>query len=72
MLIFSQHANTSPYILREVERAVSHNIPLIPFRIEDIPADASLGYSWAPSTGSTPTSRRWSSIWVTSPSACGW
>lgn len=44
VLIFSQHANTSPYILREVERAVSHNIPLIPFRIEDIPADASLGY----------------------------
>jgi hypothetical protein len=44
VLIFSQHANTSPYILREVERAVSHGVPIIPLRIEEIAPEASLGY----------------------------
>ena len=44
VLIFSRHANASPYILREVERAVSHGVPIIPLRIEEITPDASLGY----------------------------
>ena len=44
VLVFSRHANASPYILREVERAVNHGVPLIPLRIEDITPDASLGY----------------------------
>jgi hypothetical protein len=44
VLVFSRDANASPYILREVERAVNHGVPLIPWRIEDITPDASLGY----------------------------
>ena len=44
VLVFSESANHSPYILREVERAVSHGVPIIPLRIEAIVPDASLGY----------------------------
>jgi len=41
VLIFSLHANRSPQVNREVERAVSKGIPIIPFRIENIdPSDA--------------------------------
>ena len=41
VLIFSSNANESPQIRREVERAVSKGIPVIPVRIEDIvPTDA--------------------------------
>lgn len=44
VLIFSRHANTSPQILREVERAVSHGLPIIPFRIEDVLPAGSMEY----------------------------
>lgn len=41
VLIFSAHANRSPQVNREVERAVSNGLPIIPFRIEDVtPSDA--------------------------------
>jgi hypothetical protein len=41
VLVFSSHANTSPHILREVERAVHNNLTIIPFRIDDSqPSDA--------------------------------
>ncbi len=41
VLVFSSHANASPQIRREVERAVSAGSVLIPFRIEDVaPAEA--------------------------------
>ena len=41
VLIFSSNANESPQIRREVERAVSKGIPVVPVRIEDIvPTDA--------------------------------
>lgn len=41
VLVFSSHANQSPHVLREVERAVSHSIPIIPLRLENVPpADA--------------------------------
>src|ERR1700732_243968 len=41
ILIFSSNANESPQIRREVERAVSKGIPVVPVRIEDIvPTDA--------------------------------
>lgn len=36
ILVFSGRANTSPQILREVERAVSREVVIIPIRIEDI------------------------------------
>lgn len=44
VLIFSQHANQSPQILREVERAVNKGMPIIPFRIEDVVPQGSLEY----------------------------
>jgi hypothetical protein len=36
ILVFSSGANLSPQVLREVERAVSKGIPILPFRIEDV------------------------------------
>lgn len=36
VLVLSAQANGSPHVMREVERAVSKGIPIIPFRIEDV------------------------------------
>lgn len=44
VLIFSAHANRSPQVNREVERAVSNGLPVIPFRIEDVAPSDSLEY----------------------------
>src|ERR1041384_1392142 len=44
VLIFSGHANESPQIKREVERAVNRGLPIIPVRIEDILPSKSLEY----------------------------
>jgi hypothetical protein len=44
LLIFSGNANESPQVRREVERAVGHGLPLIPFRIEDVTPAKSLEY----------------------------
>lgn len=44
VLVFSANANQSSQIKREVERAVSKGIPIIPFRIEDVPLSKSLEY----------------------------
>ena len=44
VLIFSANANESPQIRREVERAVSKGIAIIPVRIEDIAPTRSLEY----------------------------
>src|ERR1019366_6469443 len=41
LLIFSAHANSSPQVRREVERAVSKGKIVVPFRIEEVlPSDA--------------------------------
>jgi hypothetical protein len=41
VLVFSSHANNSPQIEREVERAINKGIPVIPFRVENVvPSDA--------------------------------
>ena len=41
VIVFSQHANTSPQVRREVERAVAKGAIVIPFRIENVvPTDA--------------------------------
>jgi hypothetical protein len=41
VFVFSAHANASPHVTRELEGAVSHGIPILPFRIEDaIPSDS--------------------------------
>ncbi len=44
VLIFSGNANASPQIKREVERAVSKSIPIIPVRIEDVRPSKTLEY----------------------------
>ena len=44
VLVFSSHANASPQIKREVERAVNKGIPIIPLRIEDVAPTTSLEY----------------------------
>src|ERR1700733_4346090 len=36
VLIFSLHANDSPQVRREIERAVSKEKIIVPFRIEDV------------------------------------
>ncbi len=43
-LIFSQNANNSRQIRREVERAITVGIPLVPVRIEDVVPTESLAY----------------------------
>jgi hypothetical protein len=42
ILVFSAHANQSRHVPREVEQAVDRGIPIIPFRIADVPPAASL------------------------------
>ncbi|HTR03248.1 MAG TPA: toll/interleukin-1 receptor domain-containing protein [Thermoanaerobaculia bacterium] len=44
VLIFSGHANSSPQIKREVERAVAKGVKLVPFRIEDVALGKTLEY----------------------------
>jgi hypothetical protein len=36
VLIFSGHANDSPQVRREIERAVSKRKPIVPFRVENV------------------------------------
>ncbi len=44
VLVFSAAANSSPQILREVERAIHLGIPVIPVRIEDVLPAGALEY----------------------------
>jgi len=44
VLVFSSNANESRQIKREVERAVSKGLPVIPLRMEDVPLSKSLEY----------------------------
>ena len=44
VLVLSAHANGSPQIKREVERGVNRGLPIIPFRIEDVPLSKALEY----------------------------
>ncbi|HEY2807758.1 MAG TPA: toll/interleukin-1 receptor domain-containing protein [Steroidobacteraceae bacterium] len=44
VLVFSAHSNASPQVRREVERAVHKELPVLPFRIEDLPPSRSLEY----------------------------
>ena len=44
ILIFSQNADASPQIKREVERAVNKGVYIIPFRVDEIPPSKSLEY----------------------------
>jgi TIR domain len=44
VLVFSSNANVSAHIPKEVERAVSRGLTIVPFRIEDIAPGKSLDY----------------------------
>jgi hypothetical protein len=64
ILIFSQNANVSSQIKREVERAVNKGVYIIPFRVEDIPPTRALEYLFRLRSGWTRFRRRWSAIWI--------
>jgi hypothetical protein len=44
VLVFSSSANSSGHIPKEVERAVSNGLTILPFRIENVPPGKSLDY----------------------------
>jgi hypothetical protein len=44
VLVFSSNANSSGHIPKEVERAVSNSLTILPFRIEDVAPGKSLDY----------------------------
>jgi pSer/pThr/pTyr-binding forkhead associated (FHA) protein len=44
LLIFSRHSNISPQVHRELERAVSKGLLILPFRLEDVRPDANIEY----------------------------
>jgi hypothetical protein len=44
VLVFSDHANASPHVHREVERAASAQRVIIPFRVEDIVPTGAMDY----------------------------
>jgi hypothetical protein len=44
VLVFSGSCNASPQVRREVERAVHREVPILPFRIEDVLPARSLEY----------------------------
>ncbi len=44
VLVLSANANSSGHIPKEVERAVSNGVAILPFRIEDVPPGKSLDY----------------------------
>jgi hypothetical protein len=44
VLIFSANSNESGHVVRELERAVNRNIPVIPFRIENVSLSKAMEY----------------------------
>jgi hypothetical protein len=44
VLVFSSHTNASVQVRREIERAVHKNVPVLPFRIENVLPSKSLEY----------------------------
>jgi hypothetical protein len=44
VLVFSEHANASDHVHREVAKAFSSGLAVIPFRIKDVSSNQSLGY----------------------------
>ena len=63
VLIFSGHANASPQVRREVERAISRGMAVVPVRVEDVRPDGALEYAlgnthWLDAF-SPPAERQW-------------
>ena len=48
LLLMSGHANASPHVLREVERAVSKSIPLLVYKLEEVSLSKSMEYFLMP------------------------
>jgi N-acetylneuraminic acid mutarotase len=44
LLIFSSHANTSPYVLREIERAIAYDRPVLSLRVDEALPGSSMEY----------------------------
>jgi tetratricopeptide (TPR) repeat protein len=44
VLIFSSHSNNSGHVIRELTKAVSKGVIIIPFRIEDVPPSQAMEY----------------------------
>jgi N-acetylneuraminic acid mutarotase len=44
LLVFSAYANTSPYVLREIERAVAYNRPVLSLRVDEALPGSSMEY----------------------------
>ncbi len=44
MLVFSSNSNNPPQVMREVERAASKGIAILPLRIEDVAPSKSMEY----------------------------
>lgn len=44
LLILSANANRSPFVKREIERAASREMPIVPFRIEEVAPGRSLEF----------------------------
>ena len=44
VLVFSASSNNSPHVVRELTRAVTRNIPIIPFRTEDVIPTKNMDY----------------------------
>jgi hypothetical protein len=45
VLVFSAHANNSPQVRREVERAINKGLKIVPLRVEDIKPAGALEYA---------------------------
>jgi hypothetical protein len=48
ILIFSSHANQSKQVRREVQRAFDRDVPVVPFRVENVMPEKSLAYYMGP------------------------
>lgn len=44
VVVYSSKSNTSPHVVRELSRAVSKDVIIIPFRIEDVPLSKTMEY----------------------------
>lgn len=44
VLVFSESANLSPHVRRELERAVSNSIPILPFKVEEVKLTPEMEY----------------------------
>ena len=54
VVVFSHHSNSSPQVMREVERAVHAGLAVLPFRIEDVAPSGSLDRRSARRAGPDP------------------